>query len=383
MQVEPRVAATPSWVQRLLLPALLYLVVRSVGVLVLTWMAAVHGTDLADVLVKWDGRWLVGIAQDGYSGVNPELTDAFGQRDPTTSLAFFPGFPALVGLVAALPLVGPLDAALALNTGLGVAAAVGTARLATLCTGSRAAGLWLVVLLAAAPMGVVLSMAYSEALFVALAVWALVGLLQRHWWLVGWATAAAGLVRPTGAALVVVVVLAALLALRRGDDGTRPAVALALAPLGLAGYLGWVGWRTGSVDGWFVLQRRGWGSGFDGGAATVTYIAETLQDGRVVLEVAAVAILLVSLALVVVSVRDRLPWPVVLYGALVTFLAVASDGIMTSKPRLLLPAFVLLIPVAVGLAERSRSTQALAAVAVVGVSAWFGAYTLTVYPFAI
>ena len=55
-------------------------------------------------------------------------------------------------------------------------AAYGLVRLAELMPGgSRRAGLLLVALFAAAPMGVVLSMAYTEALFCALAVWALVG----------------------------------------------------------------------------------------------------------------------------------------------------------------------------------------------------------------
>ena len=55
-------------------------------------------------------------------------------------------------------------------------AAYGLVRLAELMPGgSRRAGLLLVALFAAAPMGVVLSMAYTEALFCALAAWALVG----------------------------------------------------------------------------------------------------------------------------------------------------------------------------------------------------------------
>lgn len=362
---------------------MVYLCTRMVGVIVLTWMASRHGTDLATTLIKWDGLWLLGIAQEGYAEAAPELTDAMGQRDPTTALAFFPGFPALVAVVAALPRVGPLDAAVALNVALGVVAAVGAARLGTVATGSRRTGLWLVLLLAAAPMGVVLSLAYSEVLFCALAVWALVGVLERWWLLAGLCTAAAGLVRPTAAALVLAVGLAALLTVLARRDGWRPWVGGALAPLGLLGYLGWVGVRTGSLGGWFELQQRGWNSGFDRGIATWEYAVQAVGSGRVVLEVAAVALLLGSLALVVLSIRTRVPWPVVVYGAAVTLMAVTSSGVMTSKPRLLLPAFVLLLPVAVGMAKRRTSTQLAVGVAVVLVSAWFGAYTLTVYPFAI
>ncbi|MEV7095622.1 hypothetical protein AB0M80_22520 [Amycolatopsis sp. NPDC051045] len=57
-------------------------------------------------------------------------------------------------------------------------------------------------------------MPYSEALFRALAAWALVGVLERNWIM-------AGLVRPTAAALVLAVGLAALVAVIQRRDGWR------------------------------------------------------------------------------------------------------------------------------------------------------------------
>jgi hypothetical protein len=357
-------------------------------------MASRNGTELSTVLTKWDGRWFLGIAGGGYDRVPEDLTDAYGVRDPDTALAFFPGYPALVAAVAALPGVGLFAAALGLNVVLGVVAALGVARLGTLATGSPRTGTLLVLLYAAAPMGVVLSMAYSETLFCGLAAWALVGVLERRWLLAGVATMLAGLVRPTAAALLVAVGLALLLAVIRGHDGWGPRLrALAagvLAPLGLLGYLGWVGSRTGSWDGWFALQRRGWASGFDGGKATWGYTLDVLSHGRTVLEVVSVVLLAGSLVLLAVSAgarlpgtRTRLPWPLWVYGAGVVVMVVTSNGLMTSKARLLLPAFVLLVPVAAALARQSRATRWSVGVAVVLVSSWFGAYTLAVYPFAI
>jgi len=368
----------------LLVPAVVYLAARAVGVAVLAWMAPQHATDLATVMAKWDGQWLLGIAQFGYDGVSADLTDARGLREPSTSLAFFPGFSALLAAVRlAVPFVGHLEAAVGVNAVLGVIAAVGTARLGTRITGSSRAGLWLVLLLAAAPMGLVLSLAYSEALFCALATWALVGLLERRWLLVGFATAAAGVVRPTAAALVLVVGIAALAAVAARRDGWRPWVAGLLAPTGLVAYLGWVGYRTGTWNGWFTLQSQGWNSGFDGGVATWNYTYDVVSVGRVAFEVAAAAILAGSLILLALSIKLRVPWPVWVYGAGVTLMVVASSGVMTSKPRLLLPAFVLTLPIAIGMAKRRNSTQLAVAVGVVLVSGWFGAYTLTNYAFAI
>ncbi|GAB2928047.1 membrane protein [Rhodococcus aerolatus] len=389
---EAPVADAPRTRRRLrparwaLAAAALYLAVRGVGVLVLAWMAGRNGTDLSAALTKWDGQWFLGLAGGGYDGVPARLTDAYGLRDSTTALAFFPGYPALVAAVAAVPGVGLFAAAIGLNVVLGVVAALGVARLGALATGSPRAGTLLVLLYAAAPMGVALSMAYSETLFCALAAWALVGVLERRWLLAGVATLLAGLVRPTAAALLVAVGLALLVALVR-SHGWRPRLRVllagALAPLGLLAYLGWVGARTGSWDGWFSLQRRGWASGFDGGRATWGYTLDVLSHGRTVLEVVSVLLLAASLVLLVVSVRTRVPWPVWVYGAGVVVMVVTSNGLMTSKARLLLPAFVLLAPAARVLARQSGPVRWWVGTGIALASAWFGAYTLAVYPFAI
>jgi hypothetical protein len=106
-------------------------------------------------------------------------------------------------------------------------------------------------------------MAYTEALFCATAVWALVGVLQKRWLLAGLCSAAAGLVRPTGSALALAVGLAALVAVVERRDGARPWLGGLLAMSGLLGYLGYVGWRTGTPTGWFDIQRTGWASQFD------------------------------------------------------------------------------------------------------------------------
>jgi hypothetical protein len=56
---------------------------------------------------------------------------------------------------------------------------------------------------------------------------------------------------------------------------------------------------------------------------------------------------------------------------------------MNSKARLLLPAFVLLVPVAIGLARRHPATVVLTLTALAAFGAWFGGYALTLWPYAI
>ncbi|MGH3909684.1 MAG: hypothetical protein ACRDRM_02540, partial [Pseudonocardiaceae bacterium] len=181
---EPAHPATSprEWVQRasiVLAPALVYLTIRQVSLLVLAWMSAVTGVSTRGALTSWDGSWFLGLAAGGYDGVPAGLTDAFGMRTDQTPLAFFPGYPALIAALSWLPGIGVMTAAFVVSVGAGVVAAHGLARLVELVPrGSRRAGLVLVALFAASPMSIVLSMTYSESLFCALAAWCLVGLLR-------------------------------------------------------------------------------------------------------------------------------------------------------------------------------------------------------------
>ncbi|HEX4724433.1 MAG TPA: hypothetical protein VH333_18080 [Pseudonocardiaceae bacterium] len=377
-----RWSAWRRWLTRLG-PALLYLGIRELGLLVLAWTGGREGTSVTDALTSWDGQWYLGIAGGGYGGVSGRLLDAFGRRTQDTPLAFFPGYPYAVRWVADLPGVGLVAAAFTVSLACGVACAYALARLGRLVGGSAQVGLVLVALFAASPMGIVLSMAYSEAMFCALAAWALVGVLERRWWLAGAATLFAGLVRPTAMALVVTVCAAAIVALVRHRDGWRPWLGLATAPLGLLGYLIFVAVRTGDPTGWFDLQQQGWDSKFDGGVATVRFGLDVLASGRSVLEVGTVGFLLVAIALVVIGVRQRLAWPLVLYGALVLAMDLGSNGLMNSKARMLLPAFTLLLPVAGALVKRRPGTMVITLASIAVASAWFGAYALTGWTYAI
>jgi hypothetical protein len=163
----------------------------------------------------------------------------------------------------------------------------------------------------------------------------------------------------------------------------RSVPALVLAPAGLLGYLGYVGWRTGSPTGWFTVQRTGWGSHFDAGASLAAFVARTVAGGHEVYDLAVLLALAGSLTLLAVAVRTRLPWPLLLYAATVLVTVWASDGQIHSRVRLLVPAFPLLLPVAVGLARRRPATAAAVVVAAALASAWFGGYTLTIWRYAI
>jgi hypothetical protein len=365
-------------------PALVYLGVRAVGLVVLAAMSARSGSDAVRDLTTWDGAWLLAIAEHGYAGVPPDRLDAFGQRTPDTPLGFFPGYPALVSALRWITFGDVEVAGLLVSLGAGVVAAYGLTRIGELVPGgSRRAGLLLAGLFAASPMAVVLSMAYTEALFSAFAAWALVGVLRGQWLLAGAGAAAAGLVRPTATAVVAAVGLAALVAALGRRHDWRPWAGGLLAATGLLSYLGYVALRTGRPDGWFAVQREGWGWYFDGGAATTGFLRDVLTGGERLFDVLTAVAFAASLVLLAVMARMRLPWPLLVYAVLGLATVWGTEGLMNAKLRLLVPVFVLLVPVALGLANRRTGTAvAVLAGAALG-SAWFGGYALTIWPFGI
>lgn len=362
---------------------MLYITVRILGLLVLAIISAGQKEHFTNQLFSWDSDWYLEIAANGYAGVDPTMLDGNGNRSAETPLAFFPGFPLVIRLFATLPGLGAPLAAIVANLAAGIVCAYGLARLGRLVGGSERVGLLLVALFAAAPMSIVLSMPYTEALFCCAAVWSLLGVLERRWPLAGLCCLAAGLIRPTGAVLIGVVVLAALVALARGRDGRRPWAALLLAPPGMLGYLAWVGVRTGEPGGYFEVQRDGWSSSFDGGVATSRFIVETLTTNESAFITFTAWLVLCAVLLLILCLRIRMAWPLVLFAALVLVLDLGSDGLMFSKVRLMLPAFPLLLPIATGLAGRRTSTAAVSLALFLGFGSWFSAYALAVWPYAI
>lgn len=376
-------AAPPrSRLLQALAPAAVYIGVRLLGVAVLGMMTT--GSRVLGALHAWDGAWLLAIAQYGYADVPENMLDAYGHHTPDTPLGFFPGYPGLVAFTSTVTGGNLVLAGLVVSLVAGVVAAYALARLGALVPGgSPRAGLVLVGLFAASPMGIVLSMTYTEALLCAFAAWALVGVLRRQWVLAGLATAGAGLVRPTAAALVAAVGLAALAAVLAHRDGWRPWVAAALAASGLLGYLGYVALVTGRLDGWSNIQRTGWGWYLDGGGATLRFTGGVLAGGSQIFDLAIVLALAASLVLLAVSIRMRLPWPLLVYGGIVLVIVWGSAGLDHAKLRLLLPAFTLLLPVAIGVARRRTGTAVAVVLAAALTSAWFGGYALTIWHYGI
>ncbi|MEU9096340.1 glycosyltransferase family 39 protein [Streptomyces sp. NPDC048361] len=347
--------------------------VRALGVLILAVWPRANGDDAHELLsARWDSLWYVRVAESGYDFT---LTAPDGRV--LSDQAFFPLLPWLERAIGAVSPLGPGDAGLLVSGVAGPVAAWGMYLIGHHLYGHRA-GLLLVTLWAAVPVGIVQSMAYSEALFVALAAWALYAVARRRWVEAGLLAALAGLTRPVGLAVAAALWAGAAVEARRTRHiGARMLAGMALAPLGAAAFILWVGMRRGSPLAYLDVQAE-WGNGFDGGLAYAKFIVAHLDGWPVVL--AGIG-LIVGTALALgaygICVRRRQPVPLLVYTGIVVALALCSSGYFGSKPRLLLPAFPLLLPVALAL-SRVRASRAVPVVAVLALgSAVYGATWLS------
>jgi hypothetical protein len=370
-------------------PALLgFAAVRALGLLTLAlWSAARDKSAYTLLTARWDSLWYSGIAAEGY-GHEVRLPTG----DIHSDLAFFPLLPWLERFGAALTPLSYADAGFVVSLLASLAAAWGVYAVGEHVGGGRA-GVCLVLLWAVLPVGIVQSMAYSESLFTALAAWSLYAALTRRWVTAGALALAAGLTRPVGLAVAAAVWAAGVAAfartrstagthgaratVRAPGEGARCALGMLLAPLGAVGYVVWAGHRAGGGLLGYLDVQAGWRNGFDGGWAFARFTAGLFTGFPSALAGAGLA---AGVALVgwlyVLGVRRRLPLALLVYTGLVTLLALGASGYFGSKPRLLLPAFPLLLPLTAVLA-RSRTAGAAAVLVPVAVaSALYGAFWL-------
>ena len=322
------------------------------------------GAHAWDVLASWDGWWYQQIAIHGY---HPELVRIPGATGLITlegnSAAFFPLYPALIRTASELTGLGSYGAGLLVSVLASFAAALGiyavTAHLLDSRAGLAAAGLWAVW-----PGSGVEWAVYSDSLFVALAAWACHAVLTRRWLTAGLLTCAAGLNRPTAAALIAAVAVAALLALRDRRDGIpRPLAAMVVAPLGLLAYLGWVGRRMGDYGGYFKLQSGAWAHEWDYGRQTLDVLTSIPVGHTTYLfawpfaDLISAAVVLLGCALLPLLIRLRPPAVLIVYTVLTVVLVLGSQQIFSNVSRYLLPLFPLFLPLAAALRRLGLAHQ--------------------------
>jgi hypothetical protein len=330
-------------------------------------------------LVRWmrssDGGHYQAIAAHGYAYPAGQLAHA-------SVFSWFPGYPAVIDSIAWLPGVTIVAAGLVVTAAAGLAAAWGLTALGLKLTGDPRISLLLVAVWAVAPSSTVLSMMYAEALFCALAIWALVALVSGRWLTAGVLTLAAGTVRSTALALILAVGVAALIAVVRAVRARqpfarwwRPLAGAALAPLGLLGYLGYVARATHRLDGWFWVEKHTCHMIFDWGTSTLRVAEGTLLGKPGVDQVLVVAAIVAAAGLTLWSLTERIPIYLHVYTIVVVFLALTtSANWISSKPRFLLPAVLLALPLARLLAPVRTSVLVPLIGVLAAATTWFGLY---------
>ncbi|MFG3298899.1 hypothetical protein [Micromonospora chersina] len=356
----------------------LYFLLRLSGLVILAIFAHRAGADFWSLLNnRFDALRYVQVAEDGYDkGLTADHPEVL--KSNLSNLPFFPLYPGLIALVTAVtPFSAPVSA-LIVSWTAGLAAAWGIYAVGA-HVASRRVGLILVALWALLPHAVVQNMAYTETIFTALVAWTLYALLRRQWLTAGLLCLVAGLSRPTATTVAAAVGLTALVAIVRRQDGWRPWAAAALSPLGYLGYLAWVGHRLGRLDGYFYLQETTWRIGFDGGASTFTAFKQVLTEPESLVSYMSTLLMGLAVVLIVLLVAHRYPLPLVVYSIAFFLITVGTENYYWAKGRYLVPAFALLLPIAVGLAKARRSTLLAVLGFLLLASGWYGTYLSLVW----
>ena len=372
---------------RLPLPAtaaVVYLGIRVLQLIVVAFLLRHGAYQRAHLsLEQWinggDGAYYRAIAAHGYDHELIRLSNS-------KVFASFPGYPAAIDSLAWLPGISIAAAGFAVTILAGLAAAWGLTTLGLKLTADSRISLIMVAIWAVAPGCIALSRVHSEALFSALAVWALVALVDRRWLTAGILVMLAGTVRSTALALVAAVVVAVVLALiqaartrQRIGAWWPPVAALLLAPLGLLGYWGYVAWVTHRPDGWFWIEEHRFHTSFDWGTSTIRLISGTFLDRPSVAGLLVVLSILGAVALTAWSLTERIPVYLHVYTLAVAFVAFGiSANWLSEKPRYFLPAVLLALPVARLLAPLRTSVLVPLIVLFTLASTWIGVYLLVI-----
>ncbi len=165
----------------------------------------------------------------------------------------------------------------------------------------------------------------------------------------------------------------ALARLRHADSRARILTSCALSLSGTAAYVLWVGAQQGTFVGYLDVQAA-WGNGFDAGYSFARFLGEFISPAPVLTAVLLLAIIALTATPHVMMRLRGYPPALIAYSAAVTAMAMGASGYFGSKPRLLVPAFPLLLLVAIALQRSAKPYLWIAPLVVT--SALYGAFWL-------
>jgi hypothetical protein len=291
------------------------------------WPAVIQAKSLfLRAVFGWDASWYVYIARNGYPSHNPL----------ESGMAFFPGFPLLIRLVARSTGLSYAVVAFGLALAFGATAAVLLWLLSQQLGGAAFADRS-VALFAFFPGAFVLSMAYAEPMMIALSIGCLLCLLRQRWIAAGLCGALATATRPSAVVLVVCCLMAAVVAVRRSSDW-KALWAPALTLAGVGSYFIFLWHRSGRLLAWLDVQHDIWHE-------RVSPIASLQKAARLIHHldlndlVPTLGLIIAGVGIVLLLRWDP-PRVLVVYAVGVIVLAAAA-GNLGVRPRFVLTAFPL------------------------------------------
>jgi hypothetical protein len=198
----------------------------------------------------WDGAWYTKIAQYGYP--HRVFDEADGSR-----WGFFPGFPLVIRGTVDFTGLSYAHAAVLAGTTLGLTSALAIWLAVREVFGSVVADRT-VLLFVFFPAAYVLSMGYSEGLFLTASAACLFALSRRYWITAALFAVVASVTKDVGLVLIACVAVAAIPVIVK-ERKTRPLVALAISPLGFVGWLLYSWHMTGTPLA-FMKAEKIWGN---------------------------------------------------------------------------------------------------------------------------
>jgi hypothetical protein len=332
-------------------------------------------TSSLDALISWDARWYSLIAEQGVGGPVGAVDE--NGVPYLNRLMFFPLYPWLARPLTFLPGISGVTACLIVSAIAAVAAAWGLYLIGRHVHGHRA-GIMLVAAWAIAPTAMTQNGAFSESLVTALAAWALWALLTERWVLAGVLAGLSGLSRPTAAALIGVVGLAALIAAIQRRGSWRPYAAMVLAPAGLLAYVGYAGHRVGGIGKYFEVHSNTFGAWWDYGESTTKLVWDVMlgnsEDATKPIRVFNVLVLFGFILLLAMMIANKAPWVLSVYAVATFVLAVGSHAHISMMSRHLLPAFTVLLVPALVLSRASNRNVAILLVTLGILSGWYAGW---------
>ncbi|MER5433908.1 glycosyltransferase family 39 protein [Streptomyces sp. NPDC002588] len=391
--------ALPDGLRPYLPPILLYGVTKLVGLTVFAVLLEQAddyqkknprfggGAHWWDVLGTWDGWWYLQVAEKGY---DPRPLEPLAPGGLFTvqqnSVAYFPLYPGLIRGVSEISGLSLFGSAILVSVLASFVAVAGiyavVSALAGVRAGTIAAGLWAVVPGAGVEWAV-----YSESVFVAIAAWCCYCVMKRRWVAAGLLAFLAGLNRPTSAALIGAVGLAALVTLARRESRREhgvagPVYAMVAAPLGLLTYIAWVGLSMGDLTAYFTLQRKGWAHYFDFGKYTLDVLGNTAVGHNNYLfpfsvpDLLGVQIVLALPFLVALMLRKKPPLVLVAYALASIVTVLGTQQMFGNTGRYLLPVFPLLLAPAAAMSRLKWPSLAVFFVSASVASGWYAHYVI-------